>query len=257
MNDILLKASNIRFNYQERPVLDSVNMDIRTGDFAALIGPNGAGKTTFLKILCGILTQRTGDVLIKGEKLENYTRKDLSKIITYVPQETPVSFPYKVGEIVLMGRTPYLSAFESESEEDMDKVEQAMKQANVWELKERYFSQLSSGEKQRVILASALAQEPEILLLDEPTSNMDPKYRKLFIKILKSLKGITILFTSHNLNMTFNNFDNIFVLNRGKIVFSGTKENALQEKILPEVFETDFIIERRDNRILISPDYEK
>lgn len=257
MNKSILKSSQINFYYQTRPVLDSVNLDIKTGNFTALIGPNGAGKTTLLKILCGILTPHSGDVFIKGRNLENYSRKDLSKIVTYVPQETPVSFPYMVGEIVLMGRTPYLSAFETESEKDIEKVEQAMKQTRIWDLKERYFNQLSSGEKQRVILASALAQEPEILLLDEPTSNMDPKYRKLFITILKSLKNITILFTSHNLNMTFNNFENIIVLNRGKIVFSGTKENALQKDILPEVFETDFFIERKEKRILISPDYEK
>ena len=257
MNDKIIECRKIDFLYQDRPVINSLDLEIEGGSYTAVIGPNGSGKTTLLKLLCGILKPDNGDIFVKGKNIEKFHRKDLAKILTYVPQETSINFPYTVGEIVLMGRTPYISPFETESKEDIQKVEEAMKNAEIWHLRDRYYDQLSSGEKQRVVLASALAQEPEILLLDEPTSNMDPKYRKIFLNILRKLTDKTIIFVSHNLNLTFNSFENIIIINKGKIAYSGGKSGLLSNGILSNVFETDFLIEKRNGKILISPDYEK
>jgi len=256
MNNILLKCNNVDFYYRDDQILNSVNLDIKEGDFICIIGPNGAGKSTLLKILCGILSPKKGEILIKGKKLSEYSRRKLSAIITYVPQETAILFPYTVNEIVLMGRSPYLSVFQSETETDITIVEEAMKEAKVWEFKDRYFNQLSTGEKQRVILASALAQEPEILLLDEPTSNMDPKYKRMFMNILKKLDyKKTVIFVSHDLNLALNNFKNLILLKNGSIACKGNTDEILKENILSNVFETSFIIDKNDNRILISPEY--
>ncbi|MFC1725910.1 ABC transporter ATP-binding protein [candidate division KSB1 bacterium] len=257
MNNKIIECKNIDFLYQDRPVINSLDLEIERGNYTAIIGPNGSGKTTLLKLLCGILKPDKGEIFIKGEKINSYHRKELAKILTYVPQETSINFPYTVGEIVLMGRTPYISPFETESKEDIQKVEEAMNSAEIWNLKDRYYDQLSSGEKQRVVLASALAQEPEILLLDEPTSNMDPKYRKIFLSILRKLSDKTIIFVSHNLNLTFNSFENIIIVNKGKIEYSGEKSGLLTNGILSRVFETEFLIEQKNGKILISPDYEK
>lgn len=236
----MIRFENVGFRYAEKPVLQEISLTVSEGEFVALIGPNGAGKSTLLKISDGILSPISGQVYFLNQPLRKYTRKELAKGIGYVPQHFSLAFDYSAHQICLMGRYPYLSPFSTESVEDLQAVRRAMEATEVWELRNRNFSQLSGGEQQRVILASALAQNPRLLILDEPTSALDIKHQLHFYQILRQLisqGNMAIVVATHDINLATHFCRRLIVLKEGRIIADGAPERVVQKALMESVYE--------------------
>lgn len=255
----LLKIDAISFAYEKEPVVREVSLDIQAGEFLGIIGPNGSGKSTLLKLIAGILPPDSREVYFRGRPLKSYPRKKLAQSMAWIPQEQNMPFAFKVAEVVMMGRHPYLSAFSFETENDFTIVERAMEQTQTIRFAERRFNEISGGEKQRVMLASAIAQEPEVMLLDEPTSALDLKYQVELLKILKDLnlqRKVTVVLAMHDLHLASKFCRRLVLLKDGRVVCDGPPEDILQKKILEDVYEVPVKIFRdeSDGSFMISPE---
>jgi iron complex transport system ATP-binding protein len=238
----MIEIQNLSFAYSSCPVVNDVSFSIADGEFVGIIGPNGAGKSTLLKLMDRILLPKSGKINLQNKSLADYTQKQLAKIIGSVPQNFTTSFSYSARDIVLMGRYPHLPAFSSESADDIRVVENSMKSTDVWQLRKRQFSELSGGEKQRVVLASALAQEPQILLLDEPTSSLDIKYQFQFYSILQELqksRELTIVVVTHDINLAARYCQRLIVLKSGKVIDDGAPQKVITKKLMESVYEVE------------------
>ncbi|MFZ0390797.1 MAG: heme ABC transporter ATP-binding protein [Calditrichia bacterium] len=237
----MIHVENLGFSYNGAPVLQALNFSVSAGEFVGVIGPNGAGKSTLLKILDGILKPLYGKVLIERKPLRKFSRRDLARWIGFVPQSLSTAYDFSAWEVVLMGRFPHQKRFGPDSREDHQLAAQAMQATDCLHLRERGFATLSGGEKQRVILASALAQEPKILLLDEPTTALDLKHQIHFYSILKNLKAtrkMTILSVTHDVNLAAQFCQRLIVLKDGRITADGTVQQVLKKEILESIYET-------------------
>ncbi len=229
----------LSFSYLESPVIDNISFSIDEGEFFGIIGPNGAGKSTLLRILGRVLPAGgTGGVRIVGRPLVTYNAKELARVVAFVPQETHFGLEFTVSEVVMMGRYSHLKFLEVADEEDVKNAEEAMDLANVLEFKTRMVNTLSSGERQRVIIARALAQKPRILLLDEPTSHLDLKYQFEITELLKKLnqQGMTVILVSHDLNLASLYCSRIMLLNKGKIEAIDTPSRIVSKDWLARVY---------------------
>jgi len=238
----MILLEDLEFQYNGQKILRNLNLRIRDGEFVGIIGPNGAGKSTLLKIMDGILRPSAGQCWLQGKHLSAIPRKSLARMIGYVPQEFSIAFDFTVQEVVSMGRFPYLSAFGREGLQDYRVIESAMKATEVWELRQRKFNTLSGGEKQRVILASALAQEPRILLLDEPTSALDIKHQVHFLEILSELQqteNMTVVIATHDINLASQFCQRLIILKNGKIVAQGAPEDVITKDLILKVYELE------------------
>jgi iron complex transport system ATP-binding protein len=184
----ILATENISLIFQDKIILDNVSIDVSPGEFFVIIGPNGAGKTSLLKVLSGLQKAQQGSVIIKGKNLSDYTRRNLSKILAIVPQQIEVAFPFTVAETVIMGRTPHLGILGMEDKNDFHIAEEAMAFTEVSHLADRKLFQLSGGELQRVIIARAICQQPEIILLDEPTTALDPAHQLKIMDLMEKFR---------------------------------------------------------------------
>lgn len=255
----LLRAEGISFAYDKDPVVREVSLDISSGEFVGIIGPNGSGKSTLLKLMAGILEPDSQHVLFRGRDIQSCNRKQLAQSIAWIPQEHHMPFPFKVSEVVMMGRHPYLSAFTFEGETDFEIVRRALEQTQTSVFAERLFNEISGGEKQRVMLASAIAQEPEAMLLDEPTSALDLKYQVELLKILNDLnrrQNVTITVAMHDLHLASKYCRRLVLLKQGRVIKDGTPADVLRKDILEEVYEIGVNIYRdeADGSFLISPE---
>lgn len=235
----LLEFRNIRFSYPARPeILSGVSFRVCQEDCVALIGPNGAGKTTLLRIAAGMLAASSGEVQFEDISIADYSRNALAKKIALVPQQLEVPFEFTVQQIVEQGRTPYLSFFGGLRRKDREAVERAMEIADVLSLRHRVFNQLSGGEKQRVKIALGLAQEPTLLILDEPTQNLDIGRQMELLDLIRSLRrqGITILAAVHDLQLIQGTFSSVLLLNPEDGLRQGRPEEMLQPEILERAF---------------------
>ena len=237
-----LSARRIRFAYGTRGLLEDFSLDLAEGDFAGVLGPNGAGKTTVLRLLSGTLTPQAGAVQIFGENLEGLPARKRAQILGVVPQESWMLFPFTVMEVVLMGRFPHLGILGMESRADEDLALGCLEEVGMRASSHRALSSLSSGERQRVLIARALAQEPRILLLDEPTTFLDLKHRLLIYEILSRLNArrrLTILTISHDLNLAARYCGKLWLLKGGALLASGTPREVLTPELLRRAYETD------------------
>lgn len=235
---IAIQTDNLAFAYKDKGVLDGVSLSIEKGEMLGILGPNGSGKTTLLKILSGVLTGE-GGVKINGETIRSYGRRALSRLCAVVPQDNHVSFPYTVAEIVLMARASHHNPLAFEGEADREVARRSMQLTGTLPLAERYLHELSGGEKQRVIIARALAQEPEILLLDEPSAFLDLKHQVHVLELLRRLNResrITIVAALHDLNLAALFFPRLMMLRDGKIYCDGPPSEVLTEKTIDEVY---------------------
>ncbi len=235
----MLKVQNLQFAYRDTTVLKNINLLISAGEFVGIIGPNGAGKSTLLKLITGIISSPHNSIYFNEKYIENYSRKELAQMIAYVPQETEFSFSFRAKEIVKMGRFPYSKGVAYYSAEDETIVQEAMEKLEVVEFAERNFNELSGGEKQRVVIASAMAQQPSVLLLDEPTSFLDLHHQIGIYNILKSLqteKQLTTIVVTHDINLAAQFCNRIVLLNNGEIIKDGKPEEVLKFKLLEETF---------------------
>ncbi|MEO0225641.1 MAG: ABC transporter ATP-binding protein [candidate division WOR-3 bacterium] len=237
-----MKAYLIRdlsFKYNEQPVLTELSFDIEPAEFFGIIGPNGAGKSTLLKILDHIIGADAGRIEIFGKPINSYSQKELARVVAYVPQETHFGLDFKVRDVLLMGRYPYQPFLSLGIVKDPEPFEQILLSTNLSGFKDRLINSLSSGERQRVIIARALVQRPKILLLDEPTSHLDLKYQLEIMELLKQLnrEGLTIIFVSHDLNLASLYCSRLMLLNQGKIEAIDTPERIISRDWLARIYD--------------------
>ena len=242
----LIEGERIGFRYGTTWVLREVFFSVARGEILAVMGPNGSGKTTLLRILDGILDPQEGRVAIEGTDLCAFRRNELARRIAVVPQDQLPVFSFTVREIVMMGRTPHLGALRFEGARDRSIVEKAMEVTGTLDLKDRYIQEISGGERQRVLIARALAQEPEIILLDEPTAYLDLKHQVALFELIKSLnrkEQLTVIAATHDVNLASQYCDRIVLLNKGSIHALGTPWEVITEDIVGEVYETDVFVD--------------
>jgi len=237
----MLKLNDIHFAIEDKTILGGISANFEAGKIHGIIGPNGSGKSTMLKNICRIWEPQTGTILINNKDYRSIPRKELSKIVTMVPQHTNVSFPIPVYDIVAMGRNPHLGRFESLKKTDLEIIDRALKQTNIYELKDRYINELSGGESQLSIIARAFVTEAALILLDEPIAELDIKHTLAIIAILYTLKEQrkTILVNMHDLNLARKFCDTISIIHRGKMFFTGSPEQAFSEDNIRQVFEVN------------------
>jgi ABC-type cobalamin/Fe3+-siderophores transport system ATPase subunit len=258
MNQPILQLKDVSFAYGMDPVLKYLSLNVQAGEFIGILGPNGSGKSTLLKLLGGILQSGSGNVLFKDKGLHDYKRKILAQSIAWIPQEHPMVFPFQVAEIVLMGRHPYLSPLTFEGQKDFEIAGRAMKITETTHLSSRPFNEISGGEKQRVMLACAITQEPEVMLLDEPTTALDIKYQLEILNILQRLNrdnGMTLVLAMHDLQLASKYCKRLILINKGQIIKDGTPDEVLKKEILESVYDVKVKIFRdeEDGSVMISP----
>jgi iron complex transport system ATP-binding protein len=229
----LLTAQNISFAYDGRPVLKEVSLAVDAGEFVGLIGANGSGKTTLLRILLGVLSA-PGAVRLCGDLLKTLDRREVARRATLVPQDTRVDFAFTAREIVAMGRTPYLGRFTPEGVTDKEAITRAMRETGVEGLAERPVTELSGGERQRVHIARALAQETRVILLDEPTANLDLTHQYEALELVREFtqSGGSALAAIHDLTLAARFCDRLLLLSDGKIVAAGLPAEVITESNL-------------------------
>lgn len=242
----IISAQDINFRYGETPVINNISFSVEKSEIAAIIGPNGSGKTTLLKLINGSLLPDSGAMRVGEKDTSRYTRKAIAQKVAIVPQETSAVFPFFVEEIVLMGRFSHLGNYRFENKEDYRIVQDAMEKTDTLDFARRRFNELSAGERQRVLIARALAQEPEVLLLDESTAFLDLKHQLRFLTLLKQLNrddGLTIVFVTHDINLAAQQADKIILLYSGKIYAIGNPAEVISARNMKEVYEVDVLID--------------
>jgi iron complex transport system ATP-binding protein len=235
----MIEVKSISFRYHKDWVLQDVSFRVERGEFVGVVGPNGSGKTTLLKILYRLLYPQQGEVFYELVSLKKMDRRDIAKKVGVVPQETHLLFPFRVMEVVLMGRSPYLGHLLFEREMDLEIARKAMEWTNILPLSERPVDELSGGERKRVIIARALAQEPEVILLDEPTANLDIHHQIDFLDLILTLnreRGLTIVMASHDMNMASEFCDRLILLKEGRIYRIGTPEEVITRENIERVY---------------------
>lgn len=246
----VIKVENLSFSYNSKNVLNNINFDIEKGDFLSILGPNGSGKSTLLKLINNTLKKEDSNIKIKNKNLKDYTPKELAKEVTLVPQYFFVEYNFTVWEIVMMGRYPHKSRFESENKFDVEMVERALKLTNTYHLKDRKITMISGGERQRVIIAKSIVQDSEIMLLDEPTSNLDINHQLEIMKLLKYLnekEGKTIVLVIHDINSAIRFSKNIILLHKGKILSSGDPLEVISKENMNKAYGIDVEIKYNEN----------
>lgn len=238
----MLTVSELSGGYQNKAVLESVSFQVNKGEFFGILGPNGSGKTTLLSMLSGILPYKTGTIQIKGKDVKEYSAKELARVIAVLPQHSSVAFSYTVKETISLGRYAHQKGwFHSWSEEDEQIVEKVMEQTGVAAFSEYKFEELSGGERQRVLLAQALAQEPEILFLDEPTNHLDLSYQKGLLDLMKKMtteQNLTVISIFHDVNLAGLYCDRLMLLEHGRVKANDIPNEVLTQEKIQAVYHT-------------------
>jgi iron complex transport system ATP-binding protein len=235
----MLQVRDLHAGYPGRPVLHGIELDARRGELLAVIGPNGCGKTTLLRTITGLMRARRGGVALDGADVTRARTETLARRIAVVAQGAPLPDGFSAFEVALMGRTPHLRLLQSEGRRDLDAVRAAMERANCWGLRDRAVDELSGGERQRVLIARALAQEPDVLLLDEPTSHLDLTHQVATFRLMRELcaeRGLAVLAVVHDLTLAGTFADRIALMAEGRIVASGTPASVLEAGLIGRVY---------------------
>ncbi len=235
--------------YGKKNIVSGISVNVSSGEILCLLGPNGVGKTTFFKTILGFLKLKSGEILIDGKNIHNYSRKQLAKIIGYVPQLHTPTFPFKVFDVVLMGRTAHIPMFSSPSKKDRYIAEKALEDLKISYLKDKVYTEISGGERQMVLIARALAQNPEILIMDEPTSNLDFGNQ---IKVLEQInklskKGLAIIMTSHYPNHAFLCSTKVAFMQKNNVFVVGDADKVVTEDNLRRAYGIDVKIINTSN----------
>lgn len=240
-----VRVEKLSHSYDDTPILKDVSLKVEKGDFAGIVGPNGSGKTTLIKNIMRSLSPEKDKVFVSGSDVREISHKHLAKILGTVPQTNVIEYDFTAREVVLMGRAPHIGRFQRESSRDYDIVEEAMKRTDTWHFRDRSVKELSGGERQRVIIARALAQEPEVLVLDEPVTHLDIKHQIALMELTRNLcreKGITVVAILHDLNFAMSYCDHVMLVHEGKIISSGKPEAILTEESIKSVYGVDVCI---------------
>lgn len=237
----MLILKDVNFKYSDNSfTLCRICFQAEEGSMLGIIGPNGAGKSTLLKVISGYFKLSSGEIFAEGKNIINLSPQEIAKIISFVPPEENFVFSFSVQEIIAMGRTPYLKRFHSATSKDIEIISKTIKEMELEHFRERTFFSLSSGEKQKVILARAIVQQTPIILLDEPTSHLDIKHQVEFFTLLKKLKkeGKTIILVSQDINLAATYCDKLVLMKEGTVYACGLTEEIIDEKNLSKVYNT-------------------
>ena len=240
-----LEADQVGFAYGRRAVLDAVSFAVAPGELVGVIGPNGAGKTTLVRLLAGVLAPSTGTVRLDGRALGSYRRRDVARRLAVVPQDAHVQFPFTALEIVLMGRAAHLPRLGFPRARDLAVARAAMERLEVGHLEERPLDHVSGGERQRVLLSRALAQEPDVLLLDEPTTHLDLRHQAGIHEVLRDLvrtRGTAIVSVLHDLNLAAMYCDRLVLLADGRVARMGPPSEVLTAEVLGSAYRTSVYV---------------
>lgn len=240
----------VQYDSQSKPVLKDFSCDVKKGEFVSLIGPNGSGKSTLINAIMQSVNIENGEIYLGGKNNKDYSAKLRAQYAAVVPQNFQTNFAFKVKDIVMMGRNPYLKRMESETVRDVEIVDESLRLTNTFHLKERKINSLSGGERQRVIIAGALAQKPQLLILDEPTNHLDIHHNLEIMELIRNLNkedGITVFAVLHDINMAARFSDRIFLLNDGVLVKSGSVSEVINEETLKPIYQIDMVV--RNNKL--------
>ncbi len=259
MSAVLLRAAGVHHAFGDAPVLSDVDLELRAGRLLVVLGPNASGKTTLVRIASGVLAPASGSVEIGGHALSGMSRRAVARALAVVPQETPMPFAYRVRELVAMGRAPHLGALGREQARDRERVAGALEELGLGALSERAFPTLSGGEKQRVMLARAVCQETDSLLLDEPTAHMDLGRRMQTFEWLRGwiaarpeARGAALV--THDLVLASRYADALLLLDGGRVVARGAPADVLTEERIASVYGVEAeVVRDASGRLRITP----
>jgi iron complex transport system ATP-binding protein len=242
----VLSLKKVGFRYDRSWALKGLDLDVKPGELLAVLGPNGSGKSTLLKVVDGILAPQEGYVLLKDRPISKYARSDVAKQVAMVAQENHFRFSFSALEVVLMGRFPRLGRFQFEGNRDMEAATRALQATQCLDLAERSIHELSGGEKQRVLLARALAQEPTVILLDEPTSFLDLRYKREIFSLISSLtheRGLSVLVVSHDIDLAAQYCDRMVMLKEGSVYSTGVPNEVITASNIETVYGCPVIVD--------------
>jgi iron complex transport system ATP-binding protein len=251
---IKLQAKDMDFGYNSSKILQNVNFEIAPSKLVTIVGPNGSGKSTLIKCIDRILAPQGGSILIDRKDVTKMTRMDMAKYLSYVPQSSVRIFPTNVFDTILMGRRPHIGWLGSERDED--KVWEVLRLLDIERLAMSNFSELSGGQQQKVLIARALVQEAEVMLLDEPTSNLDIWHQLDVMNIIRDVvkkKEITAIMALHDLNLASYYSDRIIMMNRGKIIAAGDPHSVSTEENIGKVYRVEAAVRSLSDRPVIMP----
>jgi iron complex transport system ATP-binding protein len=249
----IISAKNITYKVKDKTILSDINLSIPQGSFTSIVGMNGSGKTTLLNLIANIIKATNGEILIKNKDINSYSVRELAQNISYVFQNNEVDFDFSALQIVMMGRTPYQKLLSTETPQDYSICQKAMQETNTWHLRNRLINSLSGGERQRVFIARSLAQNTDIILLDEPVANLDLKHQIEIMKLLKDIQtkeNTTILIVLHDLSLALKYSDYVLALKDGQMRFFDTAPKVLNKQNINSLFEINAEI-IQDNNIII------
>ncbi|MEK7376377.1 MAG: ABC transporter ATP-binding protein, partial [Candidatus Margulisiibacteriota bacterium] len=226
----LLEVKNLTFGYNSKSVLNGISFSVEEGEFVGILGPNGCGKTTLLRAISNFVGVKKAEIYINGKDVTNLKRKEIARIVSFVPQLSEPAAGFSVYETVFMGRIPYLKNLSPASKNDLEAVENALKKTGLHSFKDQDVSSLSGGQYQRVLIARALAQETQILLLDEPTAHLDIRYQVEIMDLIKNLSNKTVIASFHDLVLAKKFCNRIIIIDGGRIVADGTPDEALSKQ---------------------------
>ena len=244
MNETALEVRGFSFRIGAKPILRDVSFSVAAGEYLSIVGPNGAGKTTLLKCIDRVLTGGTGAIAVFGRALAEFSQRDLARRLSYVPQSGGPAFPFSVIEFVRMGRYPYLGPFASVDRQGQQAIDEALALTGTAEFADRMLDTLSGGERQKVFLAAALAQQADILLLDEPTTFLDYRHQAEIRDLLARVnrRGTTIVSVTHDLNRAVLDSRRVLALCGGEVAFWGMPNEIMRHEVLERIYQTEFFL---------------
>ena len=250
VEDKLFEVKNISFSYNDEEIFSDISFSIGSGEVLCILGPNGTGKTTLIKCLNGLHDIDSGDILINGKNIKKLSFREISKHVGYIPQSHIPSFPFKVFDVVLMGRAPYLNLTDSPKDEDKKIALDALKTLGIEDLKDKEYTNLSGGERQLVFLARVLCQKPDILILDEPTSHLDFGNQIRLLEIIDNLakSGLSIIMSSHFPDHAFLSSTKVAIMKDRKFIDFGTPDSVVTEENLRKAYSIDVKLIELDNK---------
>ncbi|MDR0523231.1 MAG: ABC transporter ATP-binding protein [Candidatus Methanoplasma sp.] len=253
--DGMLSVSEMRFGYSGEDTLKSIGFAVGPGEFVALMGPNGSGKTTMMRCINRVLKVRGGSIEIGGDDVLSLSLEDLAKVCATVPADASLDFVLTVRDFVSLGRSPYVTNIWWDSREDEEMVDRALRDFGIAGYAGRRLSEVSSGERARVLLAKGVVQTPKVMLVDEPSAHLDIKYKIQVMEILKKLsrKGLSIVIASHDINLLTRFCDRVMLLSRGRIVGYGPPAEVVTEESIREVFDIEVKTVMSDGVVYVLP----
>ncbi|HOA52098.1 MAG TPA: ABC transporter ATP-binding protein [Thermogutta sp.] len=234
---VSIKNLSLRLSGQE--ILRDISFDLQAGDYVCLVGPNGSGKTSVLRCVTRVYSRWLGEITVLGKPVRSFSQRELARHLAYLPQADGIAPPYTVEDFVLMARYPFVNPFRPPSAEDREAVEMALRMTELWSLRHRVVRTLSGGERQKVYLAGAIAQQAKVLLLDEPTTFLDVPHQEDVRSLLHRINrqsGVTILAATHDLNAAVLSANRILALREGRLLFSGSPEEFMTTEVVRQVF---------------------